>query len=212
MVVPFRPSAVVAAWRIFPCQIPLLCRLYIFTACIRVSNSFSFFANSLMSSMYIRWLIFSCDLVSLYPAVHFLCMWLSGIIAIIKSNGDSASLWNITLWIFASAKLFAPAVNSTHQIFKVFYVKFDFVWYFVHLGAFSYSGLYHMPFCSRFRPKVIFSVSSCSRWGCTYRYRVVLLCVWILCSILSLPQGTICGLLASRKPLPLLVLFVFYTS
>ena len=44
--------------------------LYILTSYIRVS-SYSFFANSLISSMYIRWLIFSCDLLSLYPAVHF---------------------------------------------------------------------------------------------------------------------------------------------
>ena len=36
-----------------------------------------------MLSMYIKWLIFSCDLLSLYPAVHFLSMWLSGIIIII---------------------------------------------------------------------------------------------------------------------------------
>ena len=50
-----------------------------------------FFANSLMSSMYIRWLIFSCDLLSFYPAVHFLSMWLCGIINITNSNGDSAS-------------------------------------------------------------------------------------------------------------------------
>ena len=27
--------------------------------------------------------MFSCDLLSLYPAVHFLSMWLSGIMAII---------------------------------------------------------------------------------------------------------------------------------
>ena len=32
--------------------------VYILTECIRVSCYFSFFANSLMSSMYIRWLIF----------------------------------------------------------------------------------------------------------------------------------------------------------
>ena len=41
-----------------------------------------FLAKSLMSSMFIKWLIFSCDLLSLYPAVHFLRMWLSGIMAI----------------------------------------------------------------------------------------------------------------------------------
>ena len=42
----------------------------IFTAYIRFSNSFSFLTNSLMSSsMYIRWLIFSCDWLSLYPFI-----------------------------------------------------------------------------------------------------------------------------------------------
>ena len=32
--------------------------LYIFTGCIRVPNSFSFLGNSLISPVYIRWLIF----------------------------------------------------------------------------------------------------------------------------------------------------------
>ena len=41
--------------------------------------------------MYIKRLIFSCDLLSLYPAVHFLSTWLSGIMAIMNSNGDRAS-------------------------------------------------------------------------------------------------------------------------
>ena len=58
---------------------------------------FHFFANSLMSSIDIRWLIFSCDILSLYPAVHFLSMWLSGIMAIMNSNGDSTSPWNTPL-------------------------------------------------------------------------------------------------------------------
>ena len=53
-----------------------------------------------MSSMYIRWLIFLCDLLNLYPAVHFLSMWLRGIEAIMNSKGDSASPWKISLWIF----------------------------------------------------------------------------------------------------------------
>ena len=71
--------------------------------------------------MYIRWLTFSCDLLSLYPAVHFLSMWFSGIIAIMNGRGDSASPWKIPLWIFVSAKLFPPAVNSTLQFFMVYY-------------------------------------------------------------------------------------------
>ncbi len=76
-----------------------------------------------MSSMYMKWLMFSCDLLSLYPAVHFLGMWLTGIMAITNSNGDSASLWNMPLWIFTSAKLYPPAVNSTHQVWMVFSIN-----------------------------------------------------------------------------------------
>ena len=62
---------------------------------------------------------FSSELLSLYPAVHFLSMWLSGIIAIINSNDDSETPMNIPLWTIASAKLFPPAVNSTLQVFIV---------------------------------------------------------------------------------------------
>ena len=40
--------------------------LYILIVCIKVNNSFSFLAKSLMSSLYIMWLIFSCDLLSLF--------------------------------------------------------------------------------------------------------------------------------------------------
>ena len=49
--------------------------------------------------------IFSCYLISLYPAVQFLSMWLSGIIGSINSNGDCESPGNIPLCIFVSAKL-----------------------------------------------------------------------------------------------------------
>ena len=45
-------------------------------------------------------MIFSCDLLSLYPAVHFLSMWFSGIMAIMNSKGDSASPWKMPLWMY----------------------------------------------------------------------------------------------------------------
>ena len=98
--------------------------LHILTACMRVSIYFSFFAKSLMSSMYIRWLIFSCDLLSLYPAAHFLSMCFSDIMAIMNSKCDSASPWKILLWIFVSAKPLLPAVSSTLQVCMVFSMKF----------------------------------------------------------------------------------------
>ena len=67
---------------------------------------------------------FSCDLLSLYPAVHFLTLWLSCIIAIMNTNGECASPWNIPLWIFVSAKLLPPAVYSTLKVFMVSSIKF----------------------------------------------------------------------------------------
>ena len=106
-----------------PSSVPMY-RLYLLTVCIRFSSSFSYFANSLMLSMYIKWLTFSCDLLSLYRAVHFLSMWLSGIMAIKNIKGDRASLWKIPLWIFALANLLPPAVYSILQVFIFFSMKF----------------------------------------------------------------------------------------
>ena len=106
-----------------PYSIPVS-RQYIPTACIRVSYSFSFLANCLISTMYIRWFVFSCNLWSFYPPLHFLSIWLSGIITITNSNGDSASSWKTPLWIFTSVKLFPPAVSSTPQFSIVFTIHF----------------------------------------------------------------------------------------
>ena len=71
-------------------------------------------ANTLMPSKYIRWLIFSGNLVRLYPPAYFLSMWLIGIIATTNSNGDSASSWDVLL-IFICAKLLAPAIYPAFQ-------------------------------------------------------------------------------------------------
>ena len=70
--------------------------------------------------MYIKWIIISCYLLSLYPAVNFLSLWLSGIIAFINRNGDSAYLWNIPLLIFASAS----CSQSYSPGFHGFLIKF----------------------------------------------------------------------------------------
>ena len=74
--------------------------------------------NSLMLSMYIRWLTFSLDLVSLHAPVHFLSMWFIDI-GITNSNGDSAFPWKIPFSIFSSAELLPSAVSSTLHFFRV---------------------------------------------------------------------------------------------
>ena len=75
--------------------------------------------------MYIRWLTFSYDLLSWYPAAHFMSMWFSDILAIMNSKGDSASPWKMPLRIFVSAMHLPPAVSSTllgfHGLFDEVY-------------------------------------------------------------------------------------------
>ena len=168
-----------------------------------------------MPSMYIRWFIFSYDLESLYPAVHFLSIWLSGIIAIMNNNGDNASPWNIPPWIFDSAKLFPPAVNSIFQVCMVSSVKFmtsfDILYIRRQLLS-SFVGPYRMPLCCQSRSEKDFSIPSCSRWGCAEQCRAVFLCLWILCGILSVHQVAIRGFFESNKSLPLFMPLSFSTS
>ena len=81
-------------------------------------------------------------------------MWLSSFI-VTSSNGERVSPWNIPLWIFASSKLFRPAVNSSFQVFMVFSIKFmtssDILYilrqFIIQLcGAISYAFLYWYQF------------------------------------------------------------------
>ena len=69
-----------------------------------------------------------------------------------------------------------------------------------------------MPFCSQSRPWLSFFLWSCFHLGCFDLCRVTLLCLWILCGILSVLQGTNRGLLASSRLIPLFVLLIFSTS
>ena len=129
--------------------------LYILTVCTKVFNPFLFWAKSLISSMYIKWLIFFCDLLSLYPAEHFLRMWLSGIIAITNSYADSASPLNMHLWIFITAKLFPPAINSTLQVCMVFLIN-SMTWLGISYILWQFSiqlwGTISKPFCCQSKP------------------------------------------------------------
>ena len=52
-----------SAWHFLRLNSITIYWLYIFIFCIRVSSSFSYFANTLLSSMYIKGLIFSWDFV-----------------------------------------------------------------------------------------------------------------------------------------------------
>ena len=68
--------------------------------------------------------MFSCDLLSLYPAVHFLNIRLSVIMTIMNSNDEGESPWKLTFWICALPQSLRAAVNSTLQVLGVFSIKF----------------------------------------------------------------------------------------
>ena len=120
----------------------LMSWLHIITVCMRVSSSFSFFANSLMSSMYIRWLIFPCNLLSLDPAVHFLSMWLSSIMVIMNSKGDSLiSLENPCLDLSFSKTSFSCCQLPSPGLHGLFDEVSNFMWYFVHFETVHYPAL-----------------------------------------------------------------------
>ena len=77
---------------------------HIFIVCIRVSNSFSIFFCKQLDVVHVHkavnlFLRFS---KSVATSVQFLSRWLSGIIAITNNNGESASPWKMSLWIFIS--------------------------------------------------------------------------------------------------------------
>ena len=110
---------------------------------------FLFLANSLISSMDIWWLILFCNSLSLNTPCAFLGMWMSGTITITNNNGDSATSWNIPLWIFISTKLFHPVVNSTRKVFVVSSMNLTSsdILYILNSLLFSFAEQYRLPFC-----------------------------------------------------------------
>ena len=91
---------------------------YVLTVCIRVSSSFSFFENSFMSSIYIRWLI----------SFFFFFFFFSDIMAIINSR---VTVHLLGKSLFGS--LFQPSffLLLLIQLYSFEWVFFDEVYDFV---------------------------------------------------------------------------------
>ena len=137
--------------------------------------------------------------------MHFLSIWLSGIMSIMKSFGDRAFPWNIPLWTFASPKLLLPAVNSPFQVFMVFSIKFmtsSGILYILKQFIIQILDFMSYAFYSNSRLQLDFSVWSWPFLGCADLCKVNLLCLRFLCGIISIPQETIHGLFASSKSHP----------
>ena len=94
-----------SVWTIFSLSVLRFPRLFIFIRQFDV--------------VHVHYVIYLFLRLSFYPAVHFLSMWLSGIVAITNSNDDRAFPWNIPHWIFFTPKPFLPAFSSILQLSMV---------------------------------------------------------------------------------------------
>ena len=133
--------------------------LTVYFNCVYESFQFFFiFANNFMSSMYIRWLIFSCDLLSVYPAAHFRRMWFSGIMTIMNSACNRAivhllgkclfgSLFRLSFFLLLSATIsrFSCSVRWSLWLHVIFCTLWDSV-------LSSFVGPYNLLFCSQPSP------------------------------------------------------------
>ena len=109
----------------------------------------------------IKWLIFSCYLLSLYPAVHSLRMWLSGIITITNSKGYSVSIWNML-----EMSCFVCIVWSCLGIFLVFLLSPILFYLFLRVILFVQDVLFFVSTEYIFMFRV--SIFACCRSFLTY--------------------------------------------
>ena len=114
---------------------------------------------------------------------------MSGIIAIITSNGESASPWKMPCWIFTSAKVFLLTVNSTVQFFMVSMMNFmtlsDILYIFRHSTRIAESS-HVRAFRCQSMPWLHFYAWFCCPLGCADQCTVNHLFFLIPCSILSI--------------------------
>ena len=102
--------------------------LYILFVCIRVSDFFTFLANTLMSSMFVKWLVLMC-----FCKFVAACEFPKCVMECHLNYHDSTYIYNISRWIFTLAKLSPLAVNYTLQFFIVFSIKFMNLTYILYI-------------------------------------------------------------------------------
>ena len=163
-------------------------QLYILNSFIMVSNSFSFLANSLMSSMYVRWLIFACDFQSFYPVVHFLSMCLRGTILL-----QIVMVIAHPPGIFVSGTLLSFFLLMSIPLL-IFWWFYDFLSYlekvyYQVLGAHIINLFVVNPHHDHLFPSRFTLVEDVFD-----QYIRIHISLWLLCGILSFIQGTVHGL------------------
>ena len=128
----FPPSCIVfrfslEAWRIFLCHIPSLCPDRIFSLPVL---GFPILFRFWQLVWYRPCALGNRVFLAIYKVcirlcISWVCGWVvSSLLRIVMVIVHPLDPWNISFWIFASAKLFSLAVNSISQVFIVFSIKF----------------------------------------------------------------------------------------
>ena len=108
----------------------------------------------------------------MYPPVHFLSMWLNGIMSITNSNDDSVSPWNIPLWISTSTNLCSLAINSCLQFFvvsSIYFITSSDISYIWESLLFSFAGPSYAFF---------FLVNPRHDWIFSSRFALIYICIY----------------------------------
>ena len=193
VLVSISPCVLIFSW--FGSSIPSMIRHFLlFITCMA---HFSMLNSIPISSLYI---LTARNWVSSSFSVHFLSIWLGGIIAITNSNSDRAFPRKIALWIFSSVKLFLPTFNLT--LHGMFYKLYAFIGYLLYFEASCHRILPdNIIICLCIvNPCVSEVFPSCLAllWGYVDQCKVALLYLGFTCSILSVSRGRVNGLLANH--------------
>ena len=122
------------SWRIFLCQIPFLYLGCIFSQLVfGFPIIFRFWQKVGCRSCTSSGWSFACDILSLYPVVHFLRMWLCGIMAITNSGGNSASPWKCIFWGLYLCSTFSSCCQfHSPGLYGLLDKLYDLIGYLIH--------------------------------------------------------------------------------
>ena len=140
------------AWHIFLCQTPSLCHHDI--SSLPASSSYSFLANSLMSSIYIMWLIFlTIYKVCILRCISYVCessSLLQIVMVIAHLPGRSLSEFSPHQSFFHTLSVHSPIFHGILD--KLHRMTLPDILYILRQSFIQLCGIYHIPFRSQSTP------------------------------------------------------------
>ena len=176
-----------------------------------------FFFNSLAKSRYLSFFShsFSFILWSAAREKSTILQILSFFVDCYIRSGLLAEIW-WSMCMSKSHRSFCVSFSGTGAGLSIYYLFVRSDLNFLHISQWvtlPAQSFLVLSFCANLLHSLImWLMVSCSHLGCVDLCKITLLCHWNIWGILTVPQGTIRGLLASSKFLPSFVLLIFSTS